>query len=447
MPRAESRLIEKPNDPARKIGMGADFRTGMGQGTPAQRFIGAVQAQLRSPNWTLPSIEHVRIHYDGPLNDNAVQQSFGNSINPLGASIDSPPPGSVAVESTMAEPGKFQTSVLVMAVGWHFTPEPLIFTMKGNSWTAPTTTGSLAPVSPDSFDSQDDAVGATGPLGAATGSMVQAWADWGAWQEIAAFHMANAYNLVWQMGNRTFLMRESLRNTMYVPGNAQNGSSSSSEQDVWYYARNINNYYRNNLSPATQSIFLPADRTRIGNMILVAGGVTTTGLSVFRPTRAYETVGATYGGMGLRGLLAGNQEFRRLSSPFLMKPGVPIGLRADVAINASSDQTEMQAWLSATYNGLGGGSIPPTFQVDQNLAATGVVAGGAVGMEPSLDATVAAEPITTFSKRAGFKGGSWKLSTILKGFELTDAQADFLKDPSVQSSLQSCGCQGSAISS
>jgi hypothetical protein len=245
------------------------------------------------------------------------------------------------------------------------------------------------------------------------------------------------------MGNRTFLMRESLRNTMYVPTNAQIGSSSSSEQDVWYYARNINDYYRNNLNPATTQIFLPADRTRIGNMTLPAG----VGLSVFRPTRAYETVGATYGGMGLRGLLAGNQEFRRLSSPFLMKPGVPIGLRADVAINGSSDQIEMQAWLSATFSGLGGGAIPPAFAVDHNLASTGVVAGGSVGMEPSLDATVAPEPVTTFSKRAAFKGGSWKIGCILKGFELTDAQADFLKDPTVQTALSSCGCQGSALNS
>jgi hypothetical protein len=436
---------ERINDPARKIGMGADFRHGMGQGTPSQRFIGAVQAQLRSPNWTLPSIEHVRIHYDGPLTDNAITTTFGASINPLGASTDSPPPNSVAVESTMAEPGKFQTSVLVMAVGWHFTPEPLIFTAKGNAWTTPTSSVN-APVSPDAFDHQDD-IGILGPLGAVAGSLNPAYLDWAAWQEIAAFHMANAYNLVWQMGNRTFLMRESLRNTMYVPGNAQMGSASSSEQDIQYYARLTNQYYRDKL--ATQSIFLPLERTRIGNMVLTpTGGGATTGLSVFRPTRAYETNGATYGGMGLRGLLAGNQEFRRLTSPFLMKPGVPIGLRADVAINASSDQVQMQNWLSASFGGLGSGVgiFPTSFQVDANLQQLGVAAGGAVGMEPSLDATVAAEPVTTFQNRTAFKGGSWKISCILKGFELTDAQAAFLSDPTVQSQLQACGCQGSAIS-
>ena len=129
-----------------------------------------------------------------------------------------------------------------------------------------------------------------------------------------------------------------------------------------------------------------------------------------------------------------------------MKPGVPIGFAPTSPSMPRSDQSEMQAWLSATFSGLGGGAIPPVFQVDQNLASTGVVASAPSASSPSLDATTNPTPITTFSKRAGFKGGSWKISTILKGFELTDAQADFLKDPNVQSALQSCGCQGSAIS-
>jgi hypothetical protein len=426
-------------DPMRKIGMGANPMAGAGQTSEGGKnvFIGWVKKALGTPNYTVPSIENVRIHYDGPLSDSAINQTFNASINPLTANQDNPPPMSVSVESTMAMPGQFQTPTLITAVGWHLTPEPLIFTAKGNGWTMPTSTVA-APVSPDAWDSQDN-IGVNGPLGAASNSMVQAWLDWAAWQEIAFWHMVNAYNLVWQMGNRTFLMRESLRNTAWVPGNAQNGSSSSSEQDIYYYARIVNNYYRANFANNTPQIFLPLERTRIGNMILVANGTTTTGLSVFRPTRAYETVGATYGGMGLRGFLTNNQEFRRLTSPFLMKPGVPIGLRADVAISASSDQVQMQNWLSATDGFTG--AIPPNFSVDTNInPSIGVAAGGAIGMEPSLDATVAAEPITTLQNRSNFKGGSWKIGVVLKGFELTDQQASMLSDPSVQAQLTQLGC-------
>jgi hypothetical protein len=433
-------LLDKMPDPMRKIGMGANPNHGQTSEQAKQRFVGWIKGALTTPNYTVPSIENVRIHYDGPLSDAAINTSFGATINVLGASQDNPPPMAVAVESTMAEPGKFQTPTLITHVGFHFTPEPLVFTAKGNGWAMPTSTVN-APVSPDAFDHQDD-IGVNGPLGAVAGTLNPAWLDWAAWQEIAAWHMANAYNFVWQMGNRTFLIRDSLRNTMFVPGNAQNGSSSSSEQDIQYYARIVNNYYRANFANNTPQIFLPLERTRIGNMILVAGGVTTTGLSVFRPTRAYETVGATYGAMGLRGYLANNQEFRRLTSPFLMKPGVPIGIRADVAISASSDQVQMQNWLSATDGFTG--ATPPNFQVDTNLNPLGVtaVAGGAIGQEPSLDATVAPQPVTTLQNRVNFKGGSWKLSTIIKGFELTDAQAAMLSDPTVQASLASLGCSG-----
>lgn len=449
---------EKNQDPSRKVGMGADFRNGQASSSPAQRFVGAVQTQLRSPNWTVPTIEHVRIHYDGPLTDQAIGTTFSSTIDPLGSNRNSPPPGAVGVETTMAEPGKFQTYVLVMAVGWQCQPEPIVFTAKGNAYSVLgqyPPSGTVAPVSPDAFSAADvntanNTLGLLAiPPGAVASNtlMTEAWMDWGNWQEQAFFHMANAYNLVWQMGNRTYLLNDSLRNTMHVPSSGQNGASSSSEQDVYFYARSMNDYYRDML-PAGGAIFLPLERTRIGNMTLTpTGGAPTTGLSVYRPTRAYETVGATYGGVGLRSQLQGNGEHRRLTSPFLMKPGVPIGLRADVALNSSNDLAQMQSWFSATFGPqIGGANIPAIFHADAFLGA-GVTAGGSVGMEPSLDATVAPQPVTTFNQRAAFKGGSWKLSCIVKGFELTDAQADYLKDPTVQSALTSCGCQGSALGS
>ena len=64
-----------------------------------------------------------------------------------------------------------------------------------------------------------------------------------------------------------------------------------------------------------------------------------------------------------------------------------------------------------------------------------------IGAEPSLDNPVAAQGITTQSQRVIFKGGTFKVTVALKGFELTDDQAAMLSDPNVRAALQgSCGC-------
>src|SRR4029077_3958678 len=110
---------------------------------------------------------------------------------------------------------------------------------------------------------------------------------------------------------------QSLRYIAYMTSNAQNGSSSASEQDIQYFARRVNDYYGNNLGSLFS--FLPIDRTRVGSFTSALGG--TPNVGVFRPTRAYETVGATYGAMGLRSYIRGNSEIQRLSAPYLMPAG------------------------------------------------------------------------------------------------------------------------------
>ena len=430
-----------PRDvPFRKLGLGARYdQYGLGAG---QRFVSDIQnAFAATPLYNLPTIESVRIHYGGPLTDTQVQQSFGPTINPFGANPSSPPAGAISVESTMAEPGKLQTWALIIAIGWHLEPEPLNFTAKCNAWTTPGT-GTVKPVSPDMFSAADLAI--SGPLGLTTGtSLAMADLEWGWWVEKAFYHMVRAYNLRWQWGSRTNIVNDSLRFTAYTPDNTQNGSSSSAEVDVNYFARLVNNYYRAQFAggetqPAT---LLTIDRTRIGNMTL--GG--TAGLSVFRPTRNYETVGANFGGMGLRSLLRGNSEWRKLTTPFLMKPGVPIGISAQLSGNNGSpdDYGLMQAYLSASY-GLSGGVVPAFFSEDINVnTGNGVTGTTTIGAEPSLDNPVAPQGITLPTGRAIFKGGTFKITVALKGFELTDYQAGMLSDPNVQALLQSqCGCQG-----
>jgi hypothetical protein len=422
----------------RKIGFGANYRD---MGAAAKnRFVGDVQSAMKMPTYNLPVIESVRIHYPGPLSDSNIQQSFGASINPLGSNQNTPPGGASSVESTFAEPGKFQTYVLILAIGWHLEPDPMAFTIKGNSWTAPTS-GAAEPISPDSFNSTSDgnftagvSGGAAAPLGLANlQTYLPADLQWGWWAERAMFHMSRAYNLVWQFGNRTLIARESLRFTAHTPSSAQEGSASNSEVDTMAFIRGTNNYYLSNYLSAN-NIFLPIDRVRVGNMTLATSGA---GSSVFRLSRAYETVGVTYGASGLRSILGKNAEFRRLAFPLLFKPGVPIGLRADVS--DTTEQAAMQAWFAASQGGFG---VPANMTAALNVnSGSGVTGTATIGAEPSLDNPVAPQGVTSFSNRVIYKGGSFKITTVLKGYELTDDQASMLSDPDVRASLASgCGC-------
>jgi hypothetical protein len=435
--------IEIPNRdaPVRKLGMGR--LPGGNVEAKKAAFLGFLKDTVQCPTYKLPVLDNVTLHFDGPLTDTQLTQTFGNYINPLGANQESPPPGCAQVDTTFAEPGKFQTFNLICGIQWRLDFEPQAFTVLGNSWTAPAS-GQAIPVSPDDFNSiagKDIVTGAAGalsPLGLNTGeTMIQAALEWAWWSELAGYYMARGYNLQWQWGNRQLILNDQLRYTAYTPSNAMDGSASNSDIDVNAFVRRTNNFYRNILGAG--KIFLAADRSRIGNMTL--GGVT--GDSVFRPTRNYEFVGATYGGVALRQYLKGNSEFRRLASPFLIAPGIPIGLKA-VQSN-TDDSALMRQYLSCTYGAIGGGPaagpavVTPDINVNTGVNNPGTA--GTTGAEPSLDTPVAAQSIGLNGQREIYKGGAWKLTVAFKGFELTPDQAALMGDPGFQSAIQSeCGC-------
>ena len=438
-----SKTIEK----GPSVGFGA-IRRGMGADhKDVRRFIGRMQDGLRQPSYNMPVVETVRIHFGGPLTDQAVGGFFGNIIDPLGTSVGSPPAGALSVESTMVEPGKTQSFYLVCAIGWWLQPEPEEFTAPVNAFTASQST-QAKPVSPDFFTENDlnNNSGGFNSMGMTTGqTMVPGDLEWGWWAAQAFYYMSNGYNLEWQYGNRNFLLRDSLRNTAYIPSNAQSGSASNSEADLEWYIRRTNDYYRNNLNP--NLIALAIDRARVGS-VTSSGGTGSQNIGVYRPTRAYERTGVTYGGMGLRANLRGNSEYRKLSSPRLIWPGVPIGLRA--AVSNDEDQALMQQYLSAT-NGLGG-TIPAQFSNDRNINAgggagftgTGSIAGTAAftGVELTLDpggAIQIAQQVP--SSRVEFKGGAFKVSVAMRGYEVDEATKDALQDPAISDIINSeCGC-------
>ena len=414
--RVEPFRIER-NDPVRKVCLGwvpgrnSDAETRKGD---IKRFVGRLAQQLQTPTYNLPVIESVRIHYPGALPPQAVQGSFGATINPFGASDSSPPAGASSVESTMAEPGKLQVNGLICGIGWHLEPVPWVWALQGNAFAAPTV-GTTKPISPDVFTATDAL------------TILPAIVDFGAWQERFMYHMVRAYNLVWQMGSRTNIVRDSLRFTAYMPSNAQDGSASNSMVESGYDINQGNEYYVDTLN--SPYIFLTQDRIRVGGVGTLA---TPNNESSFRPYRG-DLVPATYGGAGLRAYLRGNTDIRKLTVPYLMKPGIPIGLRADVS--DSDEQAMMQAWVSATFQT--GGALPATFTDFANINS----GAGAAGNELQLDGTtVAAE--TTLAQRLYFKFGPFKIAAVIKGFELTDDQVAALSDIDIQSAMASeCAVQ------
>jgi hypothetical protein len=426
--------------PTRKLGMGAMPVNGASKSDRTRALIGFIKQVATCPTYNLPVLDNVTVHYDGPLTDAALTSTFGEVINPLGANPESPPPGSSQVDTTFAEPGKFQTFNLICGIQWRLDLEPLSFTVLGNSW-APaggTTAGApvvAMPVSPTDFNvnASNPDTATAGPLGLASGeTMTQAALEWAWWSELACYYMARGYNLDWQWGNRARLLNDTLRYTAFTPSNAQDGSASNSNVDINYFVRRTNNYYQSILGAS--QIFLAADRSRIGNMTL-----TGVGQSVFRPDRSNEFVGATFGGVGLKQYLKGNGEFRRLTTPFLCGPGIPIGLKARQS--NTDDGSLMRQYFSATYGF--GGAAPVSFTPSSVISPGASVAGtsAVTGAEPSLDSPVAPRSQQLNGARVAYKGGAWKLTIAFKGFELTADQAQGITDPDVQRAIQAeCGC-------
>ena len=425
--------------PHRAIGFGA--LPGKDKEDKVKRFIGAMRRNIQCPSVNVPNIDTVTVHYDGPLSNANARLFAGAVINPLGASQEQPPPGASQVDTTFAEPGKFQTFSLVCSIQWRYDIDPIAFTAKCNALTTPTT-AVAKPVSPDIFQSNvsgtTNADGANGgPLGLVTGqSMVPATLEWAWWAEMAMFYMSRGYNLQWQYGHSFNLLNDKLQYTAFLPSVAQNGSASSSEIDLQFFLNRVNSYYQNNLSPTFIAVLI--DRMRAGNSTL--GGLA--GLSTFHPSRAFETVGGTYGGTGLQSLLQGNAEFRKLAVPFLAWPGVPLGLKAQVA--STVDQDLMRNYIDATYGF--GGTAPAAFTESSLITATSSVAGtaGTTGVELSLNPSGAlAESLQMGAPRVAFKGSPWRMTVGFKGWELTPEQAEMIRqDAGARDAIQSgCGCR------
>lgn len=394
------------------VGMGASpdrekLKAGLA-GSGLGSIVDAIQASMQNPFYNMDVIEQVRWTMAGPQTDESVGKNFGAEIDLFGAGKS--PEGIDYVETTMAQTGQTQTYFIACYVGVHLEPEPLCFTTKVNAWTHPDSAQGQPP-SPDVFTANDINNGCLGSAfqpgeGVASQFLIPGILQWGWYMNYAFWHLARGYNLRWKIGQHVNIMDEVLRHTAYMPPSAQEGSSSSSEVDVATFLARMNFRY-DQLGSALDA--LKINRIRIGS----TGSAPN--LGTFAPSRDEQFVGATYGGMDLRSMLAGNSEFRKLALPYVIKPGVPIGL---VLEECDSIQANiMRQYLSIT-GGLGG-VFPPVIVDEENIS--GIYDGtgsGYVANERTLDGFNVAQQVPVGT--AVFKGGEGKISLLIKGFEVTE---------------------------
>lgn len=372
-------------------------------------IVDAINDSTGMPYYNMDVIEQVRWTMLGPQTDESVSKNFGAEIDLFGAGKS--PTGIDYVETTMAQTGQTQTYFIACFVGVHMEPEPFCMTIKGNAWTSPTT-GMTSPISPDVFTANDVNNGALGAAfvpgeGPAAQVLIPAFLEWGWWANYAFWHMARGYNLRWKIGQHTNIMDEVLRHTAYCPPSAQEGSSSNSEVDVPNLVRRANERYD---ALGTALTFLKVNRIRLGSV-----GTGGANFGIFAPSRDEQIEGATYGGMDLRSMLSGNSEFRKLTLPYVIKPGVPIGLVMEENDTAQADI--MRQYLSITQGF--GGTFPPVITDDANIDGVYDGTGTApVGLERTLDGLNVAQqqPAGT----AIYKHGDAKLSLMIKGFEVSE---------------------------
>jgi hypothetical protein len=425
MSKSPGRIIESPkNDKNRILGFGAaPPRSVTGREHPGfGGLLDLVRQSTKCPVWTMPVIHQVRWTLSGPQLDKNVTENFGAKIDLFGNSESVP--GVNFVETTFAQPGESQTSFLACALGFHLEPEPLCWTALGNAWTIPKVS-KTPPISPDVFTEHDIANGALGLAG--TDTMLPAVLEWGWWANLVAWNMVRGYNLRWTMGRHCNITDDVLRHTAYMPTNAQDGTGSNSEVDVVDFVRRANVYYRANASDFT---FLKVNRRRIGSI-----GAGAANFGIFRPTRDFDLVPATYGGIDLRKELRGNSEFKMLTVPYVVPQGVPFGLSCQEVDTVQANLMRRELSITQSFEA----GIPPQItddgEIPDGFDGTGVAP---VGLELTLDAVPVPVAQRINTQRVPFKMGELKISQLVKGFEVDEDWYTYFKNnPDVRDALAS----------
>jgi hypothetical protein len=397
-----------------------------GFGTP-QDIVNLMKPYVNCAIHAMPTVAKVQWQFAGPIAREDTLRTLGASIDILGSGAN--PPG---VAETYHTPGLingvFQTHLLACAVGVHLETDPQGWTARGNAFTAPTM-GVPASFSPDVFTIRDQATA----WGDAAAPVAPAFLRYGTWANDAFWYMVRAYNLRWTYGSLLNILDEQLRDTAYMPPNAQEGSAGTSQQDIAEWVRASNEYYVGTLE--SPLIFQKVDTLRVGALSTLGGG----GGGVFAPSRDFEFVDTVYGGADLRSKLACNSEFRTLSNPYILKPGVPIGLKFEEQNTLLADQFRAQFDAgagSAGSSAMSSGTIPANFTDFANLS----IGAGTPFNERTIDGVTVTNQVQ--ANRVEFKAGEALMSNELKGWEISESLAAVIRDNAdVAAALCSeCGC-------
>lgn len=435
----------KMDDNRTKIGFGSAANLekirsapSLREGLAAVGLANVFKDAIAAAPYTMDTVHQTRWTLSGPITDNAIEKNFSNEIDLFGNSKSVE--GVSYVESTMPQNGELNAHMMACSIGFHIEPEPVSWTAQGNAWYHTAGGQVRKPPSPDVFTIADLATGALGAAfegGADADEMlIPAVLEWGHWANYCAWHLVRGYGLDWSIGTKHNIISEVLRHTAYMPPAAQDGSSGSSQTDILAAVRRTNDYYRRNGSVAD---FLKIDCLRLGVLNILAGA------GDFRPSRAYELAGVTYGGGDLRAMLRGNSEFRKLNVPYIIGAGIPIGLKLDQV-----DETQaalMRDYLSITQGRQGDTHTPPQI-VDSAFVSSSLYTGTAaspVMAEQSIDclSTCSVFFEQLYSQRVLYKMGDLKLSLLIKGFEL-DGQLyqDLLTNVDMREALcNECECK------
>jgi hypothetical protein len=369
--------------------------------------------------YTLPTVAKTQWLLEGPISNHATKATFGAEIDIFGSGKT--PEGVDFVYNTPGLiNGEFQTYMMACAVGVHLEVSPYMMTIQGNSFPRPTTP-EAKPFSPDVWTTNDQTNSWPAETPVPNSRAVLLYGEPAA---EAAWAMVRAYNLRWTYGSLINILDEQLRETAYMPPNAQEGSASDSELGVLRVVREVNDRYASLESTDDFSIIDTIRTGSVGN---------DPNLGLFTPSNAFQTAGVTYGGSDLRSKIgiAQNSEFRSLTNPYILKSGVPIGLIFEEQNELLADY--MRAQLDITQ-GFGTG-VPAAFTETPDYLTTA----GTAFRERTVDGLNFLQ--TVVAETAWYKGFRFLLSNEIKGYEMTESLASMIRDnPDIASELCSeCG--------
>jgi hypothetical protein len=373
----------------------------------------------------VPVIEYVTWTVPLPLTDEQLQQTFGDEIdvlqNPKSVS------GVASVDSSFVVNGILQTDMFVVGFGIHVFGEPMSFSQIGNSIPA-ASVASSPPVSPDVFTANDLAHGALGP----TSGISPAQLEWGFADWHAMWHLVNAYQFNWRFMQRHYLIQELAADVSYFGPYAEGVGMGTSDATIQQYVAQVNKNYTTNLG--STAAFEPITHRRLGSVNTGPTGYSAGNIGVFHPTRDFDLVPVSWGGLRNQGTTGVQTPFRRLNRPVLLERGIPIGMTLNV--QDAYHQAQMLQYMSITQNGT---TTPANIQMGANysgVTAAGTGTTGGVGLELTLDTggnQFAAQQVNT--DRVLYKGGTMKLAILIKGFEVWGPWTKYFGSTNNQQSL------------